>query len=153
MKLWITLLLMIALYLGFKYINTAIQEDVAMPTNKLVINSQKAALIRLKPLQEFNSISDAPLFNENRQPEQKQIINKVVKPKSRVQPLKVKPIGIALTVDGVLAVLKDLSNGQLLRMKVNDIVHGWTLKAVSNESFTFTKGETEKIINYKNDRR
>ena len=128
-------------------------DQTGQTNNQLSITGQQAALKKLKPIEQYQSISQAPLFNENRKLQQQKPVVRVKKTQPRIQPLKVKPLGIALTTDGILAVIKDLSNGQLMRMKINDVVQGWTLKAVSNESFTFIKGETEKIISYKNDRR
>ncbi len=61
----------------------------------------------------------------------------------------VQALGIAVTGETILAVIKDLENGKVYRLRIDEEINGWTLKDVSTDSFIFSKGETEKSIGFK----
>lgn len=55
-------------------------------------------------------------------------------------PLRLKLEGVAITADSRIAVLRDLSNNQLLQMAEGMLHDGWTLDAVTATGANFKRG-------------
>lgn len=151
MKLLFSLLLILALSLTYFYMDQALtQDETASHDTKLDLKPVTSDKENLKQMNAYSAIVDRPLFIEERRFEQ-EIKEKVIrKPTPVIQDFKVQGLGIALTGEGIIAVLKDLKNGDIVRLRIGDGFSGWSLKSVSHESFTFVKGEAEKVIKFKN---
>ena len=104
---------------------------------------------KLGNIDEYESITEKPLFVESREKTIKVVKKKKPQRKAVVQDLKVQALGIALTNEGVLAVIKDLKNGKIIRLRINEEIYGWSLDGVSEDSFTFSKDGQTKIIKFK----
>ena len=151
MQIMVTLLLSVALYSGYYVITDSLDRPSSdLPEYKVTLVNKGAQARSLKGINQYAAISRAPLFTESRKlvkPEKtKKIRRKVVVQ----QALSIKALGIALSGDGVIAVVKDLKNGKILRLGIQDKIYGWTLSSVSDGQFSFTKGSRSKIIKFKN---
>ena len=104
---------------------------------------------QLKNLNAYSAIVERPLFIEDREFAEEKKVEVVRKPKPVIDDLKVTALGIALTGDGILAVLKDQKNGNNLRLRIGEEIYGWRLDAVSESSFTFSKSGKEKVVAFK----
>ncbi|MCP4078465.1 MAG: hypothetical protein GY744_20075 [Gammaproteobacteria bacterium] len=112
-------------------------------------NQEDLSVKKLGNIGEYESITERPLFVESREKSKKVVKKKKVKRKPVIEDLKVQALGIALTNEGILAVIKDLKNGKIIRLRIKEKIYGWSLDGVSEDSFTFSKGEQGKVINFK----
>ncbi len=152
MKTLISLLSLGAIYWSYYILTNPDNYDAITPENQPSFSQFESDLKPLEKLNYYQVITNKPLFDEDREPEKKVVkIKKVVKAPV-VNDLKVQALGIALSSDGIIAVIKDLKNGKILRLRINEEVYGWILKGVSQEEFTFSRNGIEKTINFKNDR-
>jgi hypothetical protein len=115
---------------------------------RLDINDTRFELTSIGRLSDFNTIAQRPLFIEaRREQEAPKVVRKAITPV--IQNLRVKALGHAVSGNQLLAVIKDLSNGKTLRMRIDENIQGWTLTAVNNSSFTFRKGQAEQVITFR----
>ncbi len=122
------------------------------PENQLSFSQFESDLKPLEKINSYQGITNMPLFDEDREPDKKVVKTKKVVKAPVVDNLQVQALGIALSSDGIIAVIKDLKNGKILRLRINEEIYGWVLKGVSQEKFTFSKKGKEKTIIFKNDR-
>jgi hypothetical protein len=150
MKLILSILLILAIALVY-YFNRGSEIDTQQSTHDLQIGYSEGDVSgkKLKNLNQYSAIIERPLFIEERQFEEEKKVKVVTRPKRVIEDLKVKALGIALTSEGILAVLKDLKNGKNLRLRIGEEIYGWRLDGVSESSFTFSKGGREKVIAFK----
>lgn len=150
MKSILSLILIIAIVLVY-FVNTQSEQEQQQAGRDLQINfSQDDSNVKqLENLNAYNAIVERPLFIEDRQFVEEKKVQVVRKPKPVIDDLKVTALGIALTGDGILAVLKDLKNGNNLRLRIGEEIYGWRLDAVSESSFTFSKAGKEKVVVFK----
>jgi hypothetical protein len=150
MKYIISLVLIIAIVLLF-FINSNIESGSRQASHELQFSfSQEATNVKkLKNMGDYNAIVERPLFIEDRQFVEVKKVKVAPKKRPVIDDLKVKALGIALTGDGILAVLKDLKNGNNLRLRIGEEIYGWRLDSVSESSFTFSKAGKEKVVAFK----
>ncbi len=150
MKFIISIVLLVMIFISYWYVSNRIEQtgndsqifDMDVTQAKLEIN-------HLEGLGNYDSIIERPLFVPERQFEEvKKPVVKKVRPV--VKTLSVKALGVAVTNEDVLAVLKNLTSGKIIRMKVGDVIEGWTLDGVSEDSFIFSMDNQQKIIKFKN---
>ncbi len=150
MRYFLTLILLLAIPATYYFVENMLQSKEVESTEYIVNFEQDALSIKkLGNIDEYESITDMPLFVESREKSIKVVKKKKMKRKAVVQDLKVLTLGIALTNEGVLAVIKDIKNGKIIRLRINDEIYGWSLDGVSEDSFTFSKDRQRKIINFK----
>ena len=148
-KLLLSVFFMAAIYASYQNINESVHSAPENTSRSPAISELKSDIRKLQPLSNYQAITQAPLFDEDRLPE-KMVLKKVVKKIKRINnELRVQGLGIAVMDEGILAVIKDLKNGKTMRLRIGEIIYGWSLKSVSNKHFTFVKGEVEKVINFK----
>lgn len=150
MKLIISILLTLGIALVY-FMTGESETDSNQQNQELQIGyaQDDVRVNNLKSLNQYNAIVERPLFVEERQFEPEEEVKVVSKPKPVIEDLKVQALGIALTSDGILAVLKDLKNGKNLRLRIGEEIYGWRLDGVSESSFTFSKGGREKVVAFK----
>jgi hypothetical protein len=150
MKYIISLVLIIAIVLLF-FINSNIEPGSRQAPHELQFsfNQETTNVKKLKNMGDYNAIVERPLFIEDRQFAEVKKVKLVPKKRPVIDDLKVKALGIALTGDGILAVLKDLKNGNNLRLRIGEEIYGWRLDSVSESSFTFSKAGKEKVVAFK----
>lgn len=150
MKLIISIFFVLGIALVYYFGSGAETEDQQAAPD-LQIGQVQDEVREKKPdsLSQYKAIIERPLFIEERQFAAEEEVKVVIKPKPVIEDLKVQALGIALSSEGILAVLKDLKNGKTLRMRIGDEIYGWALKGVSETSFTFSKGGKEKVITFK----
>ena len=149
MKWVLTLLLIcafVAIYLLFGHSE---QQKQAVSDLQIASTQDNANAKQLGSMNSYEVIVKRPLFIEQREFDKEQPVKKVRRVKPVIEDLKVKALGIALTGEGILAVLKDLKNGNSVRLRIGEKIYGWRLDAVSETSFTFSKSGKEKVVVFK----
>lgn len=150
-QLFITLLLVVSLVTSYLLITSDLKKQAVEPTEyHISMPESSSPLNRVTHLSNYSAIVDKPLFIQSRtiarKAPQKKTVQKVVKQ----QKLNIKALGIALAGDGLIAVIKDLNNGRVMRLHLNDELHGWALARVADGQLSFKKGSTEKIVKFRN---
>jgi len=149
-KLSLSITLLAAIFTSYYLVGSLVGKTATVPVNTLDFTEGNSEIKRLEALSAYEAISQSPLFDADREPAKKEIKKKVVQKKQVKQDLLVKALGIAVTGESILAVVKDMKSGKILRLRVNEKFNGWTLKGVSKNSFVFFKDEAEKAIRFKN---
>ncbi len=150
MRLLTSLLLISVLAFGYQEFSRSFSSEFPAPQNSLELTEYDNDLERLKPVQHYAAISQQPLFDETRKPPVVVVQPKVVKKKPLVRQLRIQALGIAVTSENVLAVVKDLRDGKIRRLRIDDTIDGWALKGVSEDSFVFNRNGSEKVVKFKN---
>lgn len=142
---------MVMLLFSYWYVSNRIDQagseaqvfNMAVSPGKLEING-------LDNIRAYDAIVERPLFIEEREIKKtlKKRTTRIVKP--AVKKLKLKALGVAVTNETVLAVVKNLSTGKITRLNVGDLIDGWTLESVAEHSFVFSKDNQQKIVRFKN---
>lgn len=150
MKLLFSLIFILGIALVY-YFSRGAETDNQQAAHDLQIGyaQDEVSGKNLKNLNQYDAIIERPLFIEERQFAEEQKVKVVRKPKPVIEDLKVKALGIALTGDGILAVLKDLKNGKNIRLRIGEEIYGWRLDGVSESSFTFSRDGKERVIAFK----
>lgn len=150
MKTLISLMLIVAIFSGYRFTTTSIEEEINVPASTLDISESSVDLKTLAQIGEYDSIFLKPLFDEDREPEKKVVAKKkLIKPVRKK--LSIQALGIALAGEKFLAVVKDLRNGKVLRLRVDEKIHGWTLTGVSANSLIFAQGDLKEIKQFRKD--
>lgn len=149
MKLLLTIFLLAAICMSYYLANRVINTDVSITNGDFGFSGSGLDMQELSQFDSYQAISRKPLFDQDREPvkivvEKKPTIEKVV-----AKPLAVQALGIAVSGERLLAVVKDLRTGKVHRLRVNDAVEGWTLIDVSTDSFVFAKAGVEKTVKFK----
>lgn len=97
------------------------------------------------PVSMFNEILERPLFTNGRLPPDEPI--QTVDNQPKVQ-LKLRLEGIASAGDKSFALVRDLSNNQLLRLQQGMQHQGWTVKEVKQGSAEFTRGQESTELEF-----
>jgi hypothetical protein len=142
------LLLLAAIVLGYVKLEASIAAPAEASTNVLSLEEKRVDIVQLDSIGAYASIIDLPLFDPTRRPPEVEV--KVVEPpKPVVKQLRIQAIGIAVTDDHLLAVIKDLSNGKILRLRIGDNIDDWALGRVSEDSLVFVRDGNEKEVQFK----
>ena len=131
-------------------VNSLINREVIVPNNNFEFSVSRSETRQLNDISEYQDISARPLFDQDRKLEEKVVAKKIMQKKVVEKQLMVQALGIAITGEKLLAVVKNLSNGKILRLRINEEIEGWTLISVSAEKFVFTKSEAEKVVKFRN---
>jgi len=149
-KLSLSITLLAAIFTSYYLVGSMVGKTASVPASTLNFTESGAEIRKLEAFNEYEDIAQRPLFDADREPKIIEVKKKVVQKKPVKKDLLVKALGIAVTGESILAVLKDMKSGKILRLRINEGFNGWTLKSVSTDSFIFAKGETEKAIRFKN---
>ena len=150
MKFLISILFMAAIYLSYYQTYSSISQEVKLPESSFVFPESTSQARQLSSVSEYQVISEKPLFDEDRAPEKIIVKERVVQQKVVERELKLQALGIAVADNSFLAVLKDLTNGKIFRLRLNEEFDGWSLASVSKDSFVFVKGKNSKVIAFRN---
>ncbi len=150
MKLSISITLLAAIFLSYYLLSSLLGKGVSVPENTLEFSETGTEISRLLAIKEYEDIAKRPLFDADREPVKPKIKKKTIQKKPEKKKLLVKALGIAVTGDSILAVVKDMKTGKIIRLRINEQLDGWVLKSVSENSFVFSKDDTEKAIKFKN---
>ncbi len=149
MKTILSIVLIATIYSSYEWANAVAQPGASPPAKTLEFTQSSLSLKELGKMSDYQSISNSPLFDEDRKPQQKvAVVNKIEK-KPVTKKLAIKALGIALAGEKVLAVVKNLKTGKIVRLRINDSLHGWTLKGVSESSLIFSRAEVEKAVRFR----
>jgi hypothetical protein len=146
-NLALSVILLTAIYLSDHLVSAMVGTGPNMQMSTLSFSESGYEIRQLDPFNAYDSISRKPLFDLDREPEKLEVKNEVIQIK---KDLLVQAIGIAVTGETILAVIKDLDNGKIYRLRIDEEINGWALKSVSADSFVFSKSEIEKSIGFKN---
>ena len=146
----LSLILLLAIPATYYFVENILQSK-EIESKEYIVNFEQDAfsIKKLGNIDEYESITEMPLFVESREKFIKVVKKKKLQRKAVVQDIKVLALGIALTNEGILAVIKDLKNGKIIRLRINEEIYGWSLDGVSEDSFTFSKEGQSKVINFK----
>ena len=149
MRILLTIMLLAAIYLCNYFVNSLIGMEVSVPSTRFDFPGIAPETRSLGQFTEYRVIAERPLFDTDREPPKALVVEKVVKKKKQTNQLKLQALGIAVTSENLLAVVKDLRTGKTSRLRIDDEIDGWTLTGVSADSFLFAKGEEEKVVKFK----
>lgn len=149
MKILITILLLAAIYSSHYLVNRSVDRDDSVPRSNFSFAELSLETRQLNQFTDYRVIAEKPLFDQDREPPKVVAVKPNVIQKKAERQLMVQALGIAVSGETILAVVKDLRTGTITRLKVNEELEGWTLSGVSTDSFIFTKGDNEKIVNFK----
>lgn len=97
------------------------------------------ALKPVLPRQMLVDFDERPLFASDRQPPPRQVTGRPV------TPLNISVVGIFVSKDDAITVIRQQSNVQV-RLRVGDNIDGWTVKSIQPRSVVFeSRGQTREI--------
>jgi hypothetical protein len=149
MKLLLTILFAGAIYMSYYMANTELGKDVSVTSNNFGFSGSTQSIRELDNFNEYQVIAGKPLFDQDREPHKRVVEKKITKQKAVRKKLEVQALGIAIVGDNLLAVVKNIRDGKIIKLHVNDEVAGWTLTSVSADSFVFAQGEIETVVKFK----
>ena len=150
MKMMITLVLSLLITSSYFFIERRLSSTgQEVPEVALQINPTDISLSSLGEVSGYSSISDRPLFVEQRKLEIRKKPEIKVKPAPVRRTLKVKALGVAVSNEGILAVVKSQASGKIFRLNLGDEIDGWRLQSVANQSFTFSRDNENKVVTFK----
>jgi len=149
-KLSLSIILLAAIYLSYSMVSSMVASNANVSMSTLGFSISSSELRKLEPFNKYKSISGKPLFDSDREPEKIEVTKEAIQKIPVKKDLLVQAIGIAVTGETILAVIKDLENGKIYRLRIDEEINGWALKSVSADSFVFSKSEVEKSIGFKN---
>ncbi len=117
--------------------------EVALP------DARNARLLLNRPAGDFQALTQKALFNEDRRvtpPKPKLQRKPVPRPQ---QKLDVLALGIAVSDEGFLAVVKERRSGEIRRMRLNEEINGWELVSITREGFSYRKEGRDVVIPFK----
>jgi hypothetical protein len=149
MKLLLTILLSGAIYMSYYMANMELGKDVSVTSNTFGFSESTQNVRELDRFEEYQVIAGKPLFDPDREPLKRVVEKKITQQKVVRKRLEVQALGIAIAGDNLLAVVKNMRNGKIIKLHVNEDVEGWTLTSVSADSFVFAQGEIETVVKFK----
>ena len=150
MKLLVSMLLLAGIYMSHYMVNLMIASEVSAAESKFGFTGSVQDIRELSQFAGFDAISGKPLFDPDREPVSIVVEKKPIEKKKAARSLSVQALGIAVSAESILAVVKNLRTGKIHRLHVNDAVDGWILTNVSADSFVFAKAGVEKTVKFKN---
>lgn len=150
MKSVISLILILLIAGSYFFVERRLEAaDQDVPDVALQIKPAEIKLSSLDRVDDFNAIANRPLFVEQRkiEVEKKPEVKKKRAPVRRT--LKVQALGVAVSNEGILAVVKSQTSGKIFRLNVGDEIDGWTLESVANQRFTFSRDNVNKVVTFK----
>lgn len=91
----------------------------------------------------FGEILERPLFTPGREPPEPE---PVAAPVVKITPLRLQLEGVGISIDARVAVVRDLSSNELIRIAEGDQHDGWLLEQVHPTGATFSLGsETREL--------
>lgn len=97
----------------------------------------------LPPLEDYRQMVERPLFMETRRPGAE--TNEAAAPQSPPRPINLKLMGVVWTPHGKIALLVD-AKGKYRRLKMQDMLDGWTLVDLESDRATLQQGEKREVL-------
>jgi len=152
---YLVLLLLLAALAGLYYRMSspldgqAQARPVAQDFQLALPDAREARLLLDRSASDFQSVTKKALFNEERRvaAPKTRVVRKPASP--RQQKLDVQALGIALSDEGFLAVVKERRSGDIRRMRLNEEINGWELVSITREGFSYRKEGREVFIPFK----
>ncbi len=148
MRILITLLLASVMALGYLKLNETIAREITVSVDTLDLSEYKVEIARLEAVVDYSEIVNLPLFDETRRPPVVKV-KAVAKIKPVEKRLQIQALGIAVNDSSILAVVKNLRTGKIIRLRFGDEIDGWTLKEVAEDHFIFERNGAEREIKFK----
>ncbi len=96
----------------------------------------------MAPAENFSVILERPLFSPTRRPP----AEGTVTIESAEPELEVTLVGIIISSEGRIAIIKPEGGSQFVRLSEGDSFQGWTLETIEPDRITFQRGEIEEHI-------
>lgn len=96
------------------------------------------------PISQFTEVLNRPLFVEGRMPYEEEKSENVSAPVT--SPLRLSLEGVVLSPDSRVAVVKDLSDNEIIRLGIGMSHNGWRVKTIEPQTVEFERnGELQSI--------
>lgn len=118
-------------------------QDVSSNETQPAVNAYQRSNFTAPAIAAFSEITERPLFRDDRQPPatpQKTATAAVI------SPLRLQLVGVAITPESRIALVRDLSNNKMLHLSAGMKHQGWELISVSRTVATFKRGEQSQEI-------
>ncbi len=151
MRFLVTLLLLGLIFLSYEKLSVFIAADGEQASNSLALAGYDPPSTRPENVTAYTSISERPLFDPTRRP---MVVAAKENPKPKPKPaarLNAKALGIAVIDEMLLAVVRNTRSGKIHRLRIGDVIDGWTLKSVSPNKFVFEHDGRSETISYSKD--
>lgn len=124
--------------------NTKTAVDVELqPAASAEIRQADTAFIA-PGIKSFAEILERPLFTPGREPPPQPVA--VTAPATPPAPLRLQLEGVAITEDTRIAVVRDLSTREILRLVEGNMHQGWVLETVDTKGARFKHGEKTREL-------
>ena len=141
-----TLLLGICLALAaFVYVQVRTEVPGPVPLGVTVGTPALAALpdqpsYAMAPVEDFSTILERPLFSPNRRPPAQGVVAAV----TAAPELQVTLIGVIISSEEQIAIVRLKDASRFARLSVGDSFHGWILASIEPSRITFRRGDVEE---------
>ena len=96
----------------------------------------------LAPVEDFSEVLDRPLFSPTRRPPAE---GAVPAPDSEPE-LEVTLVGVIISSEEQIAIVKPKDGSRLLRLSVGDSFQGWAVDSIEKSRIIFRRGDIEEIF-------
>jgi len=151
MRYLVTLILMLSIFLGHQKLGEVVAAENETEAGSMEFWDYRMQLAGLARLDEYEAISELPLFDESRRPPVAEV-QTVVRQQPVQQRLQIQALGIAVADESILAIVKDLRTGKIQRMRLFEKIDGWELKRVDEDSFVFERNGVDQVVKFRNGR-
>jgi hypothetical protein len=124
--------------------NTKTAVDVELQPAASSEIRQADAAFAAPGMKSFAEILERPLFTPGREPPAQPVIETA--PVTPPSPLRLKLEGVAITDEARIAVVRDLSTREILRLVEGNMHQGWVLETVETKSARFKHGEKTREL-------
>jgi len=149
MRIFITIFLLLSIAFTYYLIEGNLENNQSIKVNESLVQLTENNIEdnNIEQLNSFDAINQRPLFNQSR--EYIAVVEKKIQKSPVTRTLKIQALGIAKIGNDVFAVVRDLTNGKIKRLRVNEEIHDWVLEDVSEQFFTFSKNQQKKRVDFK----
>lgn len=150
MALLVVFCLMLAGVIALEWLHPPQLDTVVAPHTgtPVAVTPESVALepSRMAPLTQYQEIVERPLFLEGRRPPQPEAPATVVQEQPVVEDKSFTLLGVLITPEATLALLKVDETGKVHRIKVGDPLEGWRLEAIAADSVVLRRDAQTKTL-------
>ncbi|MFK8068600.1 MAG: hypothetical protein AB8D52_10160 [Gammaproteobacteria bacterium] len=106
----------------------------------------KTSKSKLADIDSFSEITQRPLFSVDRQEVQEEIVASPTPMQKPARDPNLKLMGIVLSDDGQIALIKTRKDPKVKRVKLDEKVENWTLAELNNNSVRLLSGNQEIVL-------
>jgi len=130
--------------------NLVQSQDVTTAEAQSAVNANQRVIFTAPAIAAFSEITERPLFMDDRQPppEPKKTARAAV-----ISPLRLQLVGVAITPESRIALVRDLSSNKMLHLAAGMKHQNWELVSVTKTVATFKRGEQSQELTLKTKRK